>query len=503
MSFSKSAVGRMCLLLGLTALAICVQGYHLGADDAAIYVPGIKQAADPALYPFGAQFFHLHASLTLFPDLVGGSARLTRLPVDFIIFFSHAAGIFMLLLASLQLMEACFENQTARWSGVALLAVLLGTPVAGTALAIGDPYVTSRTLSTPAALFAVTCFLSGHRKQAVAWLVFTACMHPQMSVYALIFVGSLKFAQSRTPATEHEGAPAELVYLSALPFLFEFKPARGPARDVLFSRTYFFVTQWAWYEWIGAAAPLAFSAWLCSAKLRGTTSVFRNLARAIVPFGIAFTVAAIVLASSTYLENFTRLQPMRAFHLIYALFFLLLGGLAGEYVLRNKLWKWVGLFVPISVGMIVMQMVTYPASAHIEWPGTASGNSWADAFLWIRHNTPKNAVFALDPDYMLVSGEDMHGFRAIAERSTLADAVKDSGAVSLFPGLAEEWQSQVNSLRGWKHFHTADFEKLAGRYPVTWVVTQVPEPIGLNCPYTNKAVAVCRLENKIPAKAGL
>jgi len=29
--------------------------------------------------------------------------------------------------------------------------------------------------------------------------------------------------------------------------------------------------------------------------------------------------------------------------------------------------------------------------------------------------------------------DDQHGFRAIAERSRLADAVKDSGAATMFP----------------------------------------------------------------------
>ena len=41
----------------ITALAVLVHGYHLGVDDSAIYVPAIKQVADPGLYPFGAEFF--------------------------------------------------------------------------------------------------------------------------------------------------------------------------------------------------------------------------------------------------------------------------------------------------------------------------------------------------------------------------------------------------------------------------------------------------------------
>jgi len=54
----------------LAALAMLIHGYHLGADDAAIYVPAIKRVADPALYPFGAEFFMSHAHLSCFADLV-------------------------------------------------------------------------------------------------------------------------------------------------------------------------------------------------------------------------------------------------------------------------------------------------------------------------------------------------------------------------------------------------------------------------------------------------
>src|SRR5579883_2621402 len=58
-------------LAALAGAAVLVHGYHLGVDDAEIYVPGIKKAADPDLYPFGAEFFQHHANLSLFPNLVG------------------------------------------------------------------------------------------------------------------------------------------------------------------------------------------------------------------------------------------------------------------------------------------------------------------------------------------------------------------------------------------------------------------------------------------------
>src|SRR5260370_36523648 len=179
-------------MLGAAAVAaVLVHGYHLGVDDSAIYVPAIKRVADPSLYPFGEQFFMSHARLSVFALLVGGSARLSHLPVDVVIFAWHVLSIFALLLAAWQVLGGCFESIAARWSGVALLAATLSVPVTGTALAIMDPYLTARSLSTPATLFAIVCYLSGRPRWAVAWLVLTAALPPPIGVDGALLLGGL------------------------------------------------------------------------------------------------------------------------------------------------------------------------------------------------------------------------------------------------------------------------------------------------------------------------
>jgi hypothetical protein len=103
-------------------------------------------------------------------------------------------------------------------------------------------------------------------------------------------------------------------------------------------------------------------------------------------------------------------------------------------------------------------------------------------------------VFALDPFHMNIPGEDQNGFRAIAQRSMLADAVKDGGAVTMFPPMAEEWQRQVQAQNGWKTFHALDFRRLQQEYGVNWVVLQGSGADGLDCPYRNAAVLVCQVK---------
>jgi hypothetical protein len=488
-SFAKSPLPG---LGAITALAVLVHGYHLGVDDAAIYVPAIKRVADPTLYPFGAEFFMSHAHLSFFPELIGGSAWLTHLPIDVVIFAWHVASVFLLLAAAWRLLGCCFESACARWSGIAFLAATLSVPVAGTALAIMDPYLTARSLSTPATLFAIACYLSNRPRLALVWLAVTATLHPQMAVYGLLFLGGMELWWRRRL---REVAQPVCVAMIGLP-LFDFSPAAGPARECLLARTFFFVSAWAWYEWIGVFAPLALLWWFSRASFRHTLPGFRRLAGSLVLFGLLFTAAFLTLAIPA-LEGYTRLQPMRSFHLLYVIFFLLLGGLVGEYAIKTHVWRWVALFVPLAVGMALLQESTFPSSPHVEWPGLSNasnnGNPWMSALLWIRVHTPKDAVFATDPYYMARPGEDAHGFRAVAERSVLADYVKDSGAVSLFPKLAPEWQSQVNAQRGIGRFAPADFQRLVKQYPVTWILTTQPGPPWIVCPYRNSELAVCRL----------
>jgi hypothetical protein len=173
--------------------------------------------------------------------------------------------------------------------------------------------------------------------------------------------------------------------------------------------------------------------------------------------------------------------------------FLIMGGLLGEFVLKNRVWRWLALFVPLGLGMFVAQRALFPASAHIEWPGSAPKNEWAQAFIWVRDNTPVDAVFALDPNFMQLRGEDTTGFRCLAQRSRLADASKDSGAVSMFPPLAEEWWTEVQAQTPWRSFRAEDFLRLKNKYGVSWVIVEQPGVAGLDCAYQNSAVRVCRI----------
>jgi hypothetical protein len=487
----------------LAVATVLVQGYHFAVDDAAIYVPAVQKVVHPALFPFGAEFFLAHGRLSLFAAIVGNSARLLHLPVAAAIFFWHVFSVFFLLLAAWRLVVACFEGPRSRWCAILLLAAVLPVPVAGTALPIMDPYLTARSFSTPITILAVACFVEDRRAVALLWLLLAATIHPQMAVYGFGFLLFLSLPSRwiglRTPearaaeAFEPVGVAAFTALPGRLPQGFSLTPPSGTYRSVLRTRTFFYAGQWSGAEWAGVFAPLAILFALTRVPLRGVRPPVRRLCAAAFCFGVLSTIVFFILSATPALESFVRLQPMRSFHLVYILMFLLLGGLAGEYLPRRYLWIVPALLIGTSVGMFAVDRATYPDSPHVEWPWARPSNPWLQAFAWIRDNTPQDAVFALNPDYLAMPGEDHHGFRALAERSMLADRLKDSGAVSLFPQLAPEWEREQRAEQGWNQFTLADFQQLARSYPVRWVVLGRTPPAGMPCPFHNAAVTVCRI----------
>jgi hypothetical protein len=172
---------------------------------------------------------------------------------------------------------------------------------------------------------------------------------------------------------------------------------------------------------------------------------------------------------------------------------LVAGGLLGKFVLQNRAWRWAAFLVLFNGSMFLAQWELMDDSAHFEFPWTHSSNPWLQAFDWVRRETPEDAYFALDPRYLAAPGEDFHSFRALAERSQLADAVKDAAVVTQVPTIAETWHDQVAAAAGWTHFKTEDFERLKAQFGVDWVIVPYPQTAALACRWHNDSLAVCQI----------
>src|SRR6185312_14452153 len=362
-------------LAGLTAAALVVHGYHLGVEDAEIYLPAARWFRHPALYPFGREFFLSHARLSLFGPLVAFTAYLTHLSMDWTFFAWYLVTLFATIWCSWLMAGACFESSRARWGAVLLMTAVLGMPVANTGLLLVDPYLTARSFSTPLTLLATAFVLERRFALAALAVVLTVAIHPQMSVYLLFLIVVLWAAQMNRNRVR-ERVPALASAILVLPKQFCFSPARGPYREALFSRDYFFLYNWSWYHWLGLAGPLVFLVWFCRVNLRGTRPAFKEISFALIPFGLLSIAAAALLCSTPDLQMFVRLQPLRSYDLVYLIFVLLLGGVAGEFLAKGRWWVVAMVLLPLLVGMYAAARRTYPHSAQIELPSSTSSNPW-------------------------------------------------------------------------------------------------------------------------------
>jgi hypothetical protein len=478
---SRRVNGRdLACLFGVTAAAILVHGYHVGIEDMAVYLPAIKKLLSPALYPFDANFFLLYIRWTLFHQTIAATVRFTHLPLVWVLFLWHFAGIFLVLLGCLRLIRRCFSESAAHWAGVSLVAALLTMPVTGTALFLIDQHLHPRTLATAFLLFAAVSIIES-RLTALPWMLLAALAHPTMAVYGICHLAVLAcpWPMSR-----------RAMLAAAIPLG---EPPNPIWREVMSGRDFQYPFKWQWYEWLGAIGPIFILGYFSKIGEYESSPTFTRICRRLALSTSIGIVVAVVMTEYTPNETWVRFEPMRILHFTYVLFILFSGALLGKYFMKAKPLRWLLVLAPIAAGMFYVQRVEFASSNHIEWPGRGEKNKWVQAFEWCRANTPQDALFALDPDYVVRSGEDIFGFRAIAERSMLVDAYKDNSVVEVFPELAWQWKLELNTRKNWENFQLEDFEALKRRYLVSWVIVQAPGVAGLDCRYSNENVSVCRI----------
>jgi hypothetical protein len=502
-SRNQRSIRWFLIILCFTFLSFAVMGYHPGLEDDGIYLTAVKADLDPALYPHNSDFFRLQTQATIFDNAMAGFVRATHIPVDWSEMLWQLVCIFLILGAVHIIAQKLFNDAYAQWSAVAMVAAMLTLPAAGTALFLVDQHLHPRTVATALILLAAAMILEGKHRLAVFLLALSLFMHPLMAALGISFCAFLAISLNehanawvetmRTGARKHVPARAGGTLAAVAPLGWVFAAGNHGWLEALKAHNYYFIYQWTWYEWLGAIAPLLLFWLLWRWAMRRGEKTLARLARAVFAYSVFQQAVAFVMLPPVGWLRLTPLQPMRYLHLVYFALALVGGGLLGQFLLKKSARRWVAYLAVLNCGMMYSQEVQFPASRHLELPGIARHNDWLDAFEWIRRNTPEDAYFALDPHYLDEPGEDFHSFRALAERSALADSVKDAAVVTQIPSLGGEWLEQVDAQKGWSGFEKADFERLKRQFGVGWLLVNYPAPVGLDCHWHNRKVSVCQI----------
>ena len=496
----------------LAVLALLVHGYHPYAYDGGVYVAGVKRLLNPALYPHDTAFALQPTRLSIFALAVAALVRGSHLGLPATLLFLHFATIWATLFAAWLLAGFCWNSAPARLGAVSLLACWLTLPVAGTALVLMDPYLTARSFSTPLSALALAAVISlrgrsrgTQVRQMLLCLIslgFAFLMHPLMAAYTLVAVLLLLATQARTTTLRTWAAPALCLALISAAFAAHLlaPDESSAAHAAAISRTFWFPSQWRWYELAGLVAPLAILgtyAWVRRERRNGATA----LATAAMLLGFtALAVALMFARPECPTRLIARLQPLRAFCVVYLVMTLVLGAELGERFLRRNPVRWACTLLLLCTPMYLVQRSTYSHSAHLEFSQARSPNLWVQAFRWVRSNTPIDAFFAIQSDYMNAPGEDAQAFRVITDRSSLPDYSNDGGEASVAPDLSSAWLAGANAQRSLDELAGMPAEQadaarhtvLAGT-AVDWLILKADSATNLPCPYRNAAVKVCRL----------
>lgn len=492
-------IRNLALIFLFAVLGFAVMGYHPGIEDDNLYLPAVKADLNPALLHHGAEFFTTQLKTTTFDTWMTAFIRVTHIPLAWSELLWQFLSVFFILLACWSILARLFEEETARWGGIALFAAMLTLPVAGTGLYLADQYLHPRNPATALILWAIARIVAGKRWQAAPLLALGFVLHPLMGAFGISFCCILVLTQL-APLVQRKLAPSRPLIeelstpvAAAIPFLWIFRSPSPIWLQAMHTRHLYFLYQWEWYEWLGAIGPIVLF-WFAArfAQRRGN----RELALfswAVFAYAVFQQLVAMVILSPLAPVGFTTLEPMRYLHLVYVFLCLIGGAYLGMYLLKTRVWRWAAFLLVANGAMFAAQRDLFAATPHIELPNLRTGNPWLQAFSWIRQNTPTDAYFAVDPNYMNDPGEDFHSFRGLAERGVLADAYKDTATVTKEPELGPEWKLQVDAQKGWSHFQLADFEHLKSQFDVDWVLVSYPPPSGLICRWHNATLTVCQI----------
>lgn len=489
---------RSALTIVLVALAAFVlQGYHPGAEDDGIYLSAIKKKLDMGLYPYNASFFMAQMKATIFDNFVAWVVRLTHLPVSYACLLLQILGIICLLAGCWRIAGYCFPSYRARVAGIVTVGCLLTLSVAGTAIYVSDEHLHPRLLATDAIVFAIAATQRRRGGQAVLLLLIAMLFHPIMGAFGVSFC-AMYWAVDAWMVRQHGKAMLEAekgvkAYAGGIPGAWLFAPITPAWHQALGEHSYYRLARWTWYEWLGALAPPLLLGLMTQAARRAGNRPLMRIAMTLTVFSTAQLAIGMAMLLPAGTERLYPLQPMRYLHLTFLLMFLLAGAALGEYVLRRHAARWLLVFVPLAGLNGYAQRMRYPDTRNLEMPWDKPSSDWLRAFAWVKANTPRNAVFALDPEYLTLPGDDYHSFRALAERSSLVDDLKDAAEVTQVANLAPTWLLQHQDEDGWKNWTGSNFAQLARETPVRWVLVSPREGATLECPYRNASVWVCRI----------
>lgn len=475
----------VCGLVGV-ALAWLNQGLQIVGPDQQLYIPFIKHAANPALYPGDLVFDNVNAHATAFIPAMAAIQRLTGLDLRTL----QLAGELLALFAWFSGLAAVAARIGGR--GAALWCVVFASwalPVPGCACDLWGTAFHPRTVAQACALWALWLVLGGRGFVAGLLVGGSFLVHPLMAVSAIAALAFAATATSRRLALNVVAGAAVTLALSRL--VWHGQSVHLPLRPTewwlrVASGGYLWAQHWSHAT---SAAFVAWSALAAYVMLRAHRSLGARV-EPIIRFGAAALPFVLVAFAGMAARSplFVSLQLHRAMYLPVYAAIVLLGALFAAAVdegrLRPSLAAAAALVVfsqsffvilPVLAAVLVLERVAVPARAQqalalvvvavvlvhpaphrLALDGVQAQRpdpSWLATQQWAHDHTPPTARFAVPLDMP-------PDFRVYSERPVVW-GIQDAAPAIFSEPLARRQVEVVPLNNAWAHQDCAEVGRLA------------------------------------------
>lgn len=397
-------------------------GYRYGASDQAFYIPAIRKAFDPALFPRDSALLAAQGQVILWDGLVAAITAATSLPLPWVFFLLYTVGVIALYAGGVLLARAAGLN---RWATIALLAMLtLRHRIAKTGVNTLEGYLHPRMIAFALGVLATGAFVRKRPAWAAAALVGAAVVHPTTAVWFAMLIGAaalVAWPRWRVPlgTVAVLGAAASVWAIAAGPLAARAVVMDSTWLSAIASKDYLFPHAWPAYAWIFNLLPAVIAA-VVLWRERDLSPELRGL------FAGALALTAFFLATLPFVAMryalAVQMQIPRVFWLVELMAFVALATWIG----RGR-WARAGVAL-----LVVLSVARGGAVLFGEKDGRLvsidlARDDWTDAMRWLRAQ-PASAHVLADPGHAWRYGSSV---RVAGERDVFHEDVKDA-AIAMY-----------------------------------------------------------------------
>ncbi|MEX2273251.1 MAG: hypothetical protein WD690_17400 [Vicinamibacterales bacterium] len=462
------AAGAIAFALAATANA---GGYRYGASDQAFYIPAIRDAMDPALFPRDGWLLAAQGRVILWDGLVAGVTELSGLPLSWIFFLFYLIGVLGLYAGVLLVARVA---RIPSWGTVALLALLtLRHRIAKTGVNTLEGYLHPRMIAFALGMLALASFLRRRPGWACAALVAACAVHPTTGVWFGMLLGVAAFAawpRWRKPlaALAVVAAAATIWAIAAGPLASRAVVMDDVWLAAVATKDYLFPHEWPLYAWVFNFAPVAivgFALW----KLNNAGAEMRGLMVGALALA-AFFIVTLPFVTMRYALA-VQMQIPRVFWQV-------------ELVAFLAIVRFVPFARPLAIGLIALSLVRGGVVLFGEKDGRLvsidlPADDWTDAMGWLRHQ-PVDVHVLADPGQAFRYGSSV---RVGAERDVFHEDVKDAALAMYDRAIAVRVVERRALTHDFGSKPLAELLSLARSFDLDYLVTE--ERLDLPVAYQN------------------